>query len=79
MAVAELTRDEASDDTKKILAVSADSHITEPPNMYVDFIDPAWRDRAPHVAIEGTKGGEAFFVEGFARPIALGLRCRVET
>ena len=56
-----------------ILAVSADSHITEPPNMYVDFIDPKFRDRAPHVAIEGDKGGEAFFVEGFARPIALGL------
>ena len=29
--------------------ISADSHITEPPNCYVDNIDPAWRERAPHV------------------------------
>ena len=29
--------------------ISADSHITEPPNCYVDHIDPAWRERAPHV------------------------------
>ena len=27
--------------------ISADSHITEPPNCYVDYIDPAFRDRAP--------------------------------
>ncbi len=25
--------------------ISADSHITEPPNCYVDHIDPAWRDK----------------------------------
>ena len=29
--------------------ISADSHITEPPNCYVDHIDPAFRERAPHV------------------------------
>lgn len=73
MTVAELTREKTEADTRPILAVSADSHITEPPNMYIDFIDPAYRDRAPYVAIEGDKGGEAFFIEGFARPIALGL------
>ena len=27
--------------------ISADSHITEPPNCYVDNIDPAWREKAP--------------------------------
>ena len=27
--------------------ISADSHITEPPNCYVDNIDPAFRERAP--------------------------------
>ena len=32
--------------------ISADSHITEPPNCYVDHIDPAWRERAPHVVHE---------------------------
>ena len=27
--------------------ISADSHITEPPNTYIDYIDAAWRDRGP--------------------------------
>ncbi len=73
MTVAELTRKEADSATRPILAVSADSHITEPPNMYIDYIDPAFRDRAPHVGQDPNNGGEAFFVDGFARPIALGL------
>ena len=30
-------------------AISADSHIVEPPNCYVDFIEPKFRDRAPRV------------------------------
>ena len=29
--------------------ISADSHITEPPNCYIDHIDPKFRDRAPHM------------------------------
>ena len=29
--------------------VSADSHVTEPPDCYADYIDPAFRDRAPHI------------------------------
>ena len=56
-----------------ILAVSADSHITEPPNLYKDYIDPAFRERAPYVARDPDKGGEGFYIEGFARPVALGL------
>ena len=28
-------------------AISADSHITEPGDCYLPFIDPAYRDRAP--------------------------------
>ena len=27
--------------------ISAYSHIAEPPNCYLDFIDPKFRDRAP--------------------------------
>ncbi len=72
MALAELER-EASGAATKILAVSADLHITEPPNLYVDFIDPAFRERAPRVAIDPENGGEAFYIDGFARPVALGL------
>ena len=34
--------------------ISADSHVTEPPNTYIDHIDPKYRDRAPHLQhIEG--------------------------
>ena len=29
--------------------ISADSHIAEAPNTYTDYIDPKWRDVAPHV------------------------------
>ena len=29
--------------------ISADSHITEPANTYLDHIDPAFRDRAPRL------------------------------
>ena len=29
--------------------ISADSHVTEPPNCYVDYIEPRYRDTAPHV------------------------------
>ena len=35
--------------------ISADSHITEPPNTYVDFIDPVWRDRAPQLVDAGPR------------------------
>ncbi|SVC30323.1 uncharacterized protein METZ01_LOCUS283177, partial [marine metagenome] len=27
------------------ISISADSHITEPPNCYIDHIDPSYRDR----------------------------------
>ncbi len=48
--------------------ISSDSHITEPPNCYIDFIDPKYRDRAPHIVDDG-KGGDAFLVEGVKRPV----------
>ena len=50
--------------------ISADSHITEPPNTYTDYIDPAFRDRAPKV-IDHEKLGEVFVVEGMSRPLSL--------
>ncbi len=30
-----------------MMSISADSHVTEPPDCYVDRIDPRFRDRAP--------------------------------
>src|SRR5215831_12463782 len=52
--------------------ISADSHITEPPNLYLDHIDPRFRDRAPHVKhIDGA--GDLFVIEGMKTPIPLGI------
>jgi predicted TIM-barrel fold metal-dependent hydrolase len=52
--------------------ISADGHVCEPPNCYVDHIDPKYRDRAPRV-VEQDDGTEAFVVPGMKRPIALGF------
>lgn len=52
--------------------VSADSHITEPPDCYTAHIDPAFRDRAPHM-ITDERRGDLFVVPGMSRPIAMGL------
>jgi len=52
--------------------ISADSHITEPPNTYIDFIDPRFRDRAPHLVHDDQKG-DLFVIEGMKRPIPMGL------
>jgi len=52
--------------------ISADSHITEPPNTYSDYIDPKFRDRAPKmVNLEGL--GDAFVIEGMQTPVPFGL------
>lgn len=52
--------------------ISADGHVCEPPNCYVDYIDPKFRDRAPTV-VEQPDGTEAFVVPGMKRPINLGF------
>lgn len=52
--------------------ISADSHITEPPNTYVDFIDARWKEKAPRMRYH-EKLGDAFFVDGLDRPVPMGL------
>ena len=52
--------------------ISADSHITEPPDTYVDRIDAKFRDRAPHV-VHDPQRGDLFIIEGHAKPIPMGL------
>ena len=69
----EMTATMAPDSATRILAVSADSHIVEPPNCYVDYIDPAFRERAPRIRRNPSTGGDAFYIEGFAKPVGLGL------
>lgn len=52
--------------------ISADSHITEPPDCYLAHIDPAFRDEAPHL-IEDPVRGDVFVVPGMKRTIPMGL------
>ena len=38
------------------MCISADSHVTEPPDTYIDRIDPEFRDRAPRMHHDDTLG-----------------------
>jgi predicted TIM-barrel fold metal-dependent hydrolase len=52
--------------------ISADSHITEPPDTYVDRIESRWRDKAPRMQfIENV--GDVFVIDGMNRPVPMGL------
>jgi predicted TIM-barrel fold metal-dependent hydrolase len=53
--------------------ISADSHITEPPGTYVDYIEAAWRERAPRMVDGGEGVGDVFVVEGMRNPVPMGL------
>ena len=53
--------------------ISADSHITEAPDTYLKYIDPAWRDRAPHMVDGGEGVGDVYIVDGMPQPISMGL------
>src|SRR5579872_3147490 len=52
--------------------ISADGHVCEPPNCYIDYIEPKYRDNAPRV-LEQPDGTEAFVVPGMKRPFQLGF------
>ncbi len=56
--------------TKK--PISADSHVTEPASCYYDHIDPKYRDIAPRIEHDD-KRGDVYVVEGFEKPIPMGL------
>jgi predicted TIM-barrel fold metal-dependent hydrolase len=53
--------------------ISADSHITEPANTYIDYIDAAWRDKAPKMVDGGENVGDIFVVDGMNKPVPMGL------
>ena len=51
--------------------ISADSHITETPTTYTDYIDAAFRERAPR--IQSTEMGDLFWIDGMKTPVPLGI------
>jgi predicted TIM-barrel fold metal-dependent hydrolase len=52
--------------------ISADSHVTEPPDTYAPRIDRAFRDRAPRMERD-PKLGDVFVIDGMAKPLPMGL------
>ena len=58
---------------------SADSHVLEPGNLWPDYIEPAFRDRAPHIeniatATDGTElQGEFLVCEGIESQAVAGF------
>ena len=52
--------------------ISADGHVCEPANCYVDHIDPAYRDIAPRI-VRQDDGTDAFVIHGMKKPIKLGF------
>ena len=53
-------------------AMSADSHVTEPPHCYIDRIDPKYRERAPRVVRQDC-GGDSFVIDGMPGAVPLGI------
>jgi predicted TIM-barrel fold metal-dependent hydrolase len=52
--------------------ISADSHIIEPPNTYIDFIEPKYRERAPRM-LERDDGASIFDIPGMDDAVPLAL------
>jgi predicted TIM-barrel fold metal-dependent hydrolase len=52
--------------------ISADSHITEAPNTYIDYIDAKYADTAPRV-VETEDKGDLYVIDGMKRTIPMGL------
>ena len=53
-------------------AISADSHVNEPPDLFVKRVPEKLRDRAPKI-IELDNGGQAWAMEGLPDPISFAL------
>jgi enoyl-CoA hydratase/carnithine racemase len=55
--------------------ISADSHVSEPPDLWSSRVDKKYRERAPQLMVNPPgKEGAYFHYEGFApHPIGIGL------
>ena len=55
--------------------ISADSHVNEPPDLWVTRVDQKYRERAPRLAMDlPGKEGAYFLYEGYApHPIGIGF------
>ena len=54
--------------------ISADSHVTEPPDLWEVRIDRAFRDRAPRYAHDESQGGLLFLIDGqLPKPVNVNI------
>ena len=54
--------------------ISADSHVTEPPDLWLSRIDRAFRDRAPHYVHDADRGGLLFLIDGqIPKPVNVNI------
>jgi len=51
-------------------AISADSHVIEPPEAFSRHIDPAFRDQVPRVVHDDVKG-DLYVVDGLPAPVSI--------
>jgi len=54
-------------------AISADGHINEPPNLWVDNLPEKYKERGPRVIETPTTKGHAWIMEGQSRPAVMGF------
>lgn len=52
-------------------AISADSHVLEPPACFSDYMNPGFRDRAPHLEVD-SRGMTVYVIEGLTSRIPVG-------
>ena len=52
--------------------ISADSHVTEPPNCFTDYVDPKYRDSAPHIVRDDTRG-DVYIIPGMKQTAPMGI------
>jgi len=57
---------------ERYTAISSDSHVNEPPDLFEKRLPAHFRDRGPH-CVELDNGGEAWVIEGVGEPMPLGL------
>ena len=54
-------------------AISADGHINEPPNLWVENLPEKYRERGPRVIETPNTKGHAWIMEGQTRPAVMGF------
>jgi len=55
-----------------IKPISADSHVTEPPSCYTDYLEPKWRDKAPKLGMNKDRGS-IYLIDGLPGEIPITL------